>query len=100
MLDRKRTRSASVSEDNAVRLTLISLSWPTSLYQRMREDLRQYLEKQASLDDIPICEQEPANVVSEVVSMGSSQIKVHFPDSSPRKMVVFLHFPGGEHKVA
>ncbi|KAK5083833.1 hypothetical protein LTR05_006339 [Lithohypha guttulata] len=65
------------------------------LWQRMPEDLRQYLEEQTSLDDIPICEQEPADVASEVILVGAGQIKVYFPEFSHGKMVVFLHFPGG-----
>ncbi|KAK5074437.1 hypothetical protein LTR70_010238 [Exophiala xenobiotica] len=65
-----------------------------SILQRMPGDLRQYLEKQTNLDDIPICEQEPANVASEVIHVGHSRIKVYFPEFSPAKMVVFLHFRG------
>lgn len=65
----------------------------------MPDDLRWYLKEQPSLHDIPICEQEPAHVASEVISTGTGQIKVYYPESSCGNMVVFLHFPGGEHEV-
>ncbi|KAK5069426.1 hypothetical protein LTR51_008676 [Lithohypha guttulata] len=66
-----------------------------SMRERMPEDLYKYLKKQKSIPDITVREKKPANVVVEVIQIGTSQVKVYFPASSSGNMVVFVHFPGG-----
>lgn len=68
---------------------------PESIRARMPQDLLEYLRKQTTLADIPVCEQEPANVPFEVISAGSFEIKAYFPVSPSGKTVVFMHLPGG-----
>ena len=68
---------------------------PESIRKRMPQDLLQYLLKQTTLADIPVCEQEPADVTFEVIPAGSFKIKAYFPVSSSGKTVVFMHLPGG-----
>jgi len=62
---------------------------------RMPRDLLQYLLKQKTIADIPICEHEPANVDFEVIPAGSFEMKAYFPVSYSGKTVVFMHLPGG-----
>jgi hypothetical protein len=68
---------------------------PEAVRRRMPRDLLQYILEKKTLDDIPICETEPADVAFEVIPAGSFEIKAYFPVSSSGKTVVFMHLPGG-----
>jgi len=63
--------------------------------ERMPQDLLQYVLEQRTLADIPVCEREPADVASEVISAGPFEMKAYFPASSSGRTVVFMHLPGG-----
>lgn len=51
---------------------------PKPIRQRMPQDLLQYVLKQKTVADIPVCEQDPADVAFEVISAGSFEIKHTF----------------------
>jgi len=61
----------------------------------MPRDLLRYIVEQKAIADVPICEQEPANVAFEIISAGSFEMKVYFPVSRNGKNVVFMHLLGG-----
>lgn len=65
-----------------------------SICERMPQDLFQYMQ-QNIIADIPVCEQEPADVAVEVLSAGPFEMKAYFPVSHRDKTVVFVHLPGG-----
>ncbi len=63
--------------------------------ERMPPDLFQYILTPKTITDVPVCEQRPADVVSEVISARSFEIKACFPVSSSSRIVVCMHLPGG-----
>ena len=50
--------------------------------ERLPQDLPQYILKQKTIADIPICEQEPANVAFEIITAGAFEMTAYFPVSS------------------
>lgn len=61
--------------------------------ERMPPDQFQYILTQKTITHVPVCEQEPADVVSEVISVASFEIKACFPVSSSNRTVVSMHLP-------
>ncbi len=68
---------------------------PKVILECVPQDLRQYVLKKENDADFPVCEQEPAGVVGEVISAGPFEIKAYFPSPSTNETVVFIHLPGG-----
>ncbi len=60
----------------------------------MPRDLLKYVREQQAVAEIPICEQEPADVAFKIISAGSFEMKVYFPVSHSGTTVVFMHLPG------
>ena len=63
---------------------------------RKMESIAGPVLKQKTAANVPVCEQEPANVAFETISAGAFEMKAYFPVSSSDKTVVFMHLPGGK----
>ena len=68
---------------------------PGHIQERMPQDLLRYIREQKAVADVPICEQEPADVAFEIISAGAFEMKIYFPVYCSGTTVVFMHLPGG-----
>jgi len=69
---------------------------PESIRGRMPSDLLEYVLEQKSVTDLPISEQDPADVACELFNIGPFALKAYYPASPGNDTVVFVHLPGGE----
>lgn len=71
-----------------------------SVRQRMPQDLLQFCQQHRGSANLPVCEQESADVATEVISdTPEGGMKAYFPTIPKEPTAVVLHFPGGKPAV-
>ncbi len=51
-----------------------------------------------TITNVPVSEEDPAEVATEVISLRPFAVKAYFPSSTSGNTLVFLHLPGGQSR--